>query len=83
VEEVKAPIGFIQAFLLPNVMNYAVAFGFFKLVRNGAFLSFRLCAAGSIFATALLLFCFLALTSPLPSPSPHPSLSYLPVPLHF
>lgn len=35
VEEVKAPIGFIQAFLLPNVMNYAVAFGFFKLVRRG------------------------------------------------
>ena len=26
------PIGFIQAFMLPNVMNYAIAFGFFKLV---------------------------------------------------
>ena len=26
------PIGFIQAFMLPNVMSYAIAFGFFKLV---------------------------------------------------
>lgn len=25
-------IGFFQAFMLPNVLNYAVAFGFFKLV---------------------------------------------------
>jgi hypothetical protein len=32
--EGPAPIGFIQAFLLPNVMNYAVAFGFFKLVSQ-------------------------------------------------
>jgi hypothetical protein len=32
IVEEKAPIGFIQAFLLPNVLNYAIAFGFFKLV---------------------------------------------------
>jgi hypothetical protein len=32
VEEGPAPVGFFQAFLLPNVLNYAVAFGFFKLV---------------------------------------------------
>jgi hypothetical protein len=25
-------IGFFQAFMLPNVMSYAIAFGFFKLV---------------------------------------------------
>lgn len=30
--EESAPVGFIQAFMLPNVMNYAIAFGFFKLV---------------------------------------------------
>ena len=35
--EEPAPIGFIQAFLLPNVMNYAVAFGFFKLVNYAMF----------------------------------------------
>ena len=27
-------IGFFQAFMLPNVMSYAVAFGFFKLVST-------------------------------------------------
>lgn len=36
VQEVK-PIGFIQAMMLPNVMNYAVAFGFFKLVNYAMF----------------------------------------------
>jgi predicted secreted protein len=34
VEEAPAPIGLIQAFLLPNVMSYAIAFGFFKLVSD-------------------------------------------------
>ena len=28
-----APIGFWQAFMLPNVLSYAIAFGFFKLVN--------------------------------------------------
>ena len=28
-----APIGFIEAFQLPNVFSYAIAFGFFKLVN--------------------------------------------------
>lgn len=32
-EEPEA-IGFFQAFMLPNVMSYAIAFGFFKLVRK-------------------------------------------------
>lgn len=32
-----APIGFLQAFMLPNVMNYAFAFGFFKLVNYAMF----------------------------------------------
>ena len=32
-------IGFFQAFMLPNVMSYAIAFGFFKLV--GAFSPFH------------------------------------------
>lgn len=31
------PIGFIQAFMLPNVMSYALAFGFFKLVNYAMF----------------------------------------------
>ena len=31
------PIGFVQAFLLPNVMSYAIAFGFFKLVNYAMF----------------------------------------------
>jgi sugar phosphate permease len=31
------PIGFIQAFMLPNVLNYAIAFGFFKLVNYAMF----------------------------------------------
>lgn len=31
------PIGLIEAFMLPNVMNYAVAFGFFKLVNYAMF----------------------------------------------
>ncbi len=31
-ESAPEPIGFLQAFQLPNVLNYAVAFGFFKLV---------------------------------------------------
>ena len=35
--EEKAPIGFVQAFMLPNVMNYAFAFGFFKLVNYAMF----------------------------------------------
>lgn len=37
VEEEAAPIGFFQAFMLPNVMNYAIAFGFFKLVNYAMF----------------------------------------------
>lgn len=32
VEERAAGIGFIEAFMLPNVASYALAFGFFKLV---------------------------------------------------
>jgi len=36
-QEDPAPIGFIQAFLLPNVMSYAIAFGFFKLVNYAMF----------------------------------------------
>ena len=36
VEESKA-IGFIEAFMLPNVMSYAIAFGFFKLVNYAMF----------------------------------------------
>lgn len=31
------PIGLIEAFMLPNVMNYAIAFGFFKLVNYAMF----------------------------------------------
>jgi len=31
------PIGLLEAFMLPNVMNYAVAFGFFKLVNYAMF----------------------------------------------
>ena len=34
VEESTEPIGFFQAFMLPNVFNYAIAFGFFKLVSD-------------------------------------------------
>lgn len=34
--EVK-PIGFVQAMMLPSVMNYAIAFGFFKLVNYAMF----------------------------------------------
>lgn len=37
VEDTPAPIGFIQAFMLPNVMSYAIAFGFFKLVNYAMF----------------------------------------------
>lgn len=37
MEERGEPVGFIQAFLLPNVMNYALAFGFFKLVNYAMF----------------------------------------------
>jgi sugar phosphate permease len=37
VEEPKAAIGFTQAFMLPNVINYATAFGFFKLVNYAMF----------------------------------------------
>ena len=32
-----APIGFIEAFRLPNVFSYAIAFGFFKLVNYAMF----------------------------------------------
>lgn len=32
-----APIGFLEAFALPNVMSYAIAFGFFKLVNYAMF----------------------------------------------
>jgi sugar phosphate permease len=32
-----APIGFVEAFLLPNVLSYAIAFGFFKLVNYAMF----------------------------------------------
>lgn len=32
-----SPIGFFQAFMLPNVINYATAFGFFKLVNYAMF----------------------------------------------
>jgi sugar phosphate permease len=31
------PIGFLEAFALPNVMSYALAFGFFKLVNYAMF----------------------------------------------
>lgn len=34
VAEETSPIGFFQAFLLPNVISYAAAFGFFKLVSK-------------------------------------------------
>jgi OPA family glycerol-3-phosphate transporter-like MFS transporter 1/2 len=37
LDDKKEAIGFIQAFMLPNVMNYAVAFGFFKLVNYAMF----------------------------------------------
>lgn len=37
VEAIPEPIGFVQAFLLPNVMSYAIAFGFFKLVNYAMF----------------------------------------------
>jgi len=37
VEDSTEPIGFFQAFMLPNVLNYAVAFGFFKLVNYAMF----------------------------------------------
>jgi sugar phosphate permease len=30
-------VGFIEAFMLPNVMSYAIAFGFFKLVNYAMF----------------------------------------------
>jgi len=33
----ESPIGFIEAFMLPNVMGYAIAFGFFKLVNYAMF----------------------------------------------
>lgn len=33
----QEPIGFFQAFALPNVLNYAIAFGFFKLVNYAMF----------------------------------------------
>eukprot|EP01038_Epipyxis_sp_PR26KG_P004666 gene4666-6554_t len=36
-EDKKDPIGFFQAFMLPNVMSYAIAFGFFKLVNYAMF----------------------------------------------
>ena len=32
-----APVGLVQAFMLPNVISYAVAFGFFKLVNYAMF----------------------------------------------
>lgn len=32
-----APIGFFEAFMLPNVLSYAIAFGFFKLVNYAMF----------------------------------------------
>ena len=31
------PIGLVEAFMLPNVMSYAIAFGFFKLVNYAMF----------------------------------------------
>lgn len=37
VEESTEAIGFVQAFLLPNVASYALAFGFFKLVNYAMF----------------------------------------------
>lgn len=36
-EEAPPPIGFFQAFMLPNVLSYAIAFGFFKLVNYAMF----------------------------------------------
>lgn len=36
-----APIGIVQAFLLPNVMGYALAFGFFKLTNYAMFFQVR------------------------------------------
>ena len=32
-----SPIGIGQAFMLPNVMGYAIAFGFFKLINYAMF----------------------------------------------
>ena len=37
IEDKRAAIGFLQAIMLPNVMNYAFAFGFFKLVNYAMF----------------------------------------------
>lgn len=39
------PIGFFQAFALPNVMSYAIAFGFFKLVNYAMFFQLPLILA--------------------------------------
>jgi sugar phosphate permease len=39
------PIGFFQAFALPNVLNYAIAFGFFKLVNYAMFFQLPLILA--------------------------------------
>ena len=44
--EVK-PIGFIEAFQLPNVMSYALAFGFFKLVNYAMFFQLPLILASN------------------------------------
>lgn len=38
-------IGFFEAFALPNVMNYAIAFGFFKLVNYAMFFQLPLILA--------------------------------------
>ena len=36
-EEDAHTVGFLEAFMLPNVMSYAIAFGFFKLVNYAMF----------------------------------------------
>eukprot|EP01035_Chromulina_nebulosa_P017236 gene17236-22762_t len=37
IQERPEAVGFLQAFMLPNVLNYAIAFGFFKLVNYAMF----------------------------------------------
>jgi len=36
-EDAPSPIGIKEAFMLPNVMGYAIAFGFFKLINYAMF----------------------------------------------
>ena len=52
VEDAPPPIGFIQAFLLPNVLNYSIAFGFFKLVNYAMFFQLPVILAANFSETA-------------------------------